>query len=77
VPARRPQRPFERVRDDLRRRVQAGEWAPGEALPSYAALAEHYAVSQGVITRAVRDLVAEHVLTSVARWGVFVAGDDR
>jgi GntR family transcriptional regulator len=76
VPDRSRQRPFERVRDDLRRRVTAGEWAPGEALPPSATLAEHYGVSQGVITRAVRQLVSEQVLVSVARWGVFVAGDD-
>jgi DNA-binding GntR family transcriptional regulator len=45
-------------------------------LPTSAALAEHYGVSQGVITRAVRALVAEDLLLSIPRWGVFVAGGD-
>src|SRR2546429_7819637 len=51
VPPRTPQRPSETVAADLRRRIAADEWAGDEALPTTAALAEHYGVSQATITR--------------------------
>jgi DNA-binding transcriptional MocR family regulator len=39
-----------------------------EALPTSAALAEHYSVSQATITRVLRALVAEGLVYSVPRW---------
>jgi DNA-binding GntR family transcriptional regulator len=68
---RGPQRPGETVAADLRRRIEAGEWARDEALPSTAALAEHYGVSQATITRVLRTLAAEGLIRTVPRWGTF------
>ena len=51
---RGPERPYEIVAADLRRRIAAGEWQPGEALPTVAALAEHYEVSKATVTRTLR-----------------------
>lgn len=58
---------------DLSERIAAGEWRTGEALPTVAALSEHYGVSPGVIQRVLRRLQAEGLVTVVARWGTFRA----
>jgi DNA-binding GntR family transcriptional regulator len=68
---RGPQRPFETVAADLRRRIAANEWEVDEALPTTAALAEHYHVSQSTITRVLRNLAAEGLVRTVPRWGTF------
>ena len=73
MPPRSPQRPFEAVAADLRRRITADEWAVDEALPANAALAEDYGVSEATITRAVRLLAAEGLVRTVPRWGTFRA----
>jgi DNA-binding GntR family transcriptional regulator len=73
--SRGPQRPYEIVAADLRGRVAAGEWAVDEALPTTAALAEHYGVSQSTVTRALRALATEGLIRTVPRWGTFVAGE--
>lgn len=61
------------VAADLRRRIQADEWEVDEALPSTAALADHYEVSQSTVTRALRTLVGEGLVRTVPRWGTFRA----
>ena len=61
------------VAEDLRRRIAADEWAVDEALPTTAALAERYGVSQAAITRVLRLLAAEGSVVTVPRWGVFRA----
>lgn len=68
---RGPQRPFETVAADLRRRIAANEWEVDEALPTTAALAEHYHVSQSTITRVLRNLATEGLVRTVPRWGTF------
>jgi DNA-binding GntR family transcriptional regulator len=71
--SRTPERPGETVAADLRRRIAAGEWEVDEALPTTAALAEHYHVSQSTVTRALRALVADGLVRTVPRWGTFRA----
>ncbi len=61
------------VAADLRRRIEADEWEVDEALPSTAALADHYEVSQSTVTRALRTLVGEGLVRTVPRWGTFRA----
>lgn len=58
---------------DLRRRITANEWRVDEALPTTAALAEHYQVSQSTITRVLRALATEGLVRTVPRWGTFRA----
>jgi DNA-binding GntR family transcriptional regulator len=72
---RGPERPFEVVTTDLRRRIAAGEWQPGEALPTVAALADHYSVSKATVTRVLRILADEGLVRVVPRWGTFRAGE--
>jgi GntR family transcriptional regulator len=71
--ARGPERPGERVERDLRNRIAADEWQPGEALPTVAAFSEHYGVSPGVIQRTLKRLQEDGLVTVVARWGTFRA----
>ncbi len=71
--ARTPQRPYERVADDLRARIGADEWAVDAALPSTHVLAEQYGVSQSTVTRALRVLADEGLVRTIPRWGVFRA----
>ena len=53
--------------------MDADEWQRDEALPTTAALAEHYGVSQATITRVLRTLAAEGLVRTVPRWGTFRA----
>jgi GntR family transcriptional regulator len=43
---------FTEIADDLERRIGAGEWAPGDRLPSTQRFADEYAVSEATAYRA-------------------------
>jgi GntR family transcriptional regulator len=66
------QLPRERVAEDLRRRIAAGEWRKGEAIDPVSALADHYECSTGTVHAAVRQLVAEGLLETRPRWSTTV-----
>jgi DNA-binding GntR family transcriptional regulator len=68
---RGPERPSEIVAGDLRRRIAAGEWQSGEALPTVAALADRYGVSKATVTRTLGILADEGLVRVVPRWGTF------
>jgi len=70
---RGPEIPSRRVEADLRARIDAGEWAIGEPLPSVPALAAHYGVSKSTVSKAEARLAAAGVLEIVPQWGVFRA----
>ncbi|MBQ7627236.1 MAG: GntR family transcriptional regulator, partial [Rhodocyclaceae bacterium] len=42
--------------------LQAGEWAPGQTVPSEQELALRFGVSQGTVRKAVDELAAENLL---------------
>jgi DNA-binding GntR family transcriptional regulator len=63
--------PSRRVEADLRRRVDAVEWASGEALPAIAALAEHYGVSRATVAKALRRMADDGLVEVVPQWGTF------
>lgn len=63
----------EQVAHDLRRRLQAGEWPLGEAIPPEMALATAYAVSRNTVREAVSRLVAEGQLRIRRGIGTIVA----
>jgi len=62
----------ETVRQEIMRRVRAGEYQIGEALPSVPALAKEFSVSVITIKRALRDLQPAGILRSVPGQGTFV-----
>jgi len=73
VTDRTPQLPTDRVEAELRARIESGEWAPGERLPSVPALAEQHNTSRATMNRAVRRLADDGLLTIVPNWGTFRA----
>ncbi|MDH6129655.1 GntR family transcriptional regulator [Kitasatospora sp. GP82] len=60
------------IADDLRRRINQGEWKPGERLPSRAKLAEEYGAHPFALQRAQELLIAEGLLEGRSGSGTFV-----
>lgn len=71
APAFRPL--YEQIKVLLTNSLVAGEWKPGEAIPSEMDLAARYRVSQGTVRKAVEALAAEHILLRRQGRGTFVA----
>ncbi|MFD4633798.1 GntR family transcriptional regulator [Streptomyces sp. NPDC058284] len=63
----------QQVADDLRRRLAAAEWRPGDRLPSRAHLAQQYGVGTNVLQKAVERLITEGVLEGRAGSGTYAA----
>ncbi|MEO0047874.1 MAG: hypothetical protein RLZZ410_833 [Pseudomonadota bacterium] len=53
--------------------LQAGEWKPGEAIPSENELAARFKVSQGTVRKAIDELANENLLIRRQGKGTFVA----
>lgn len=71
MPPRPRELPSRRVEADLRRRVDAGEWASGDALPSIANLAGSYGTSRATVAKALRRLADDGLVEIVPQWGTF------
>ncbi len=64
---------YRRVQAALTRKLAAGAWQPGEAIPSEAALAKEFGVSIGTLRKAVDELAAGNILVRQQGRGTFVA----
>jgi GntR family transcriptional regulator len=64
---------YQQIKGLLMRSLQAGEWKPGEAIPSELELAGRYKVSQGTVRKAIDELAAENLLVRRQGKGTFVA----
>ncbi len=53
--------------------LQAGEWKPGEPIPSEIELAARFRVSQGTVRKAIDELAAENLVVRRQGKGTFVA----
>ena len=62
---------YRQVRDDLRARIDRGEFPPGSQLPTREQLAEQYGFSVGTIAGAIRELRAEGYVETVQGAGVY------
>lgn len=71
TPAFRPL--YEQIRILLTQSLVAGEWKPGEAIPSEMELAARFRVSQGTVRKAIDALASEHILVRRQGRGTFVA----
>lgn len=64
---------FRQIETSLRDAIASGEFAPGDRIPSLAALAAHFDTSVATVQRALLALHDDGLLTSRARLGSFVA----
>ena len=53
---------YQQIKSLILRSLQAGEWRPGEAIPSEIELAARFKVSQGTVRKAVDELASENLL---------------
>lgn len=65
--------PYLRIADDLRQRIDAGEFRPGDALPSINRLAQDWGCARTTAQKALDVLKREGVAIGVQGWGTIVA----
>ncbi len=63
---------YARAEQELRARIAAGEWKPGEALPTEGALAAQLGISQGTLRRALGVLEAQRLIERRQGIGTYV-----
>jgi GntR family transcriptional regulator len=63
---------YQEIRDDLLRRILAGEWGPGQAIPTESEIAQHYGVGNGTARQAVGELERANVVVRIQGKGTFV-----
>jgi GntR family transcriptional regulator len=68
---------YAQVKDLLIRRMVAGEWRPGEILPSEGRLAVEFGVSQGTVRKALDEMAAQNLVVRQQGRGTFLAKHDR
>jgi GntR family transcriptional regulator len=64
---------YQQIKGLILQSLLAGEWKPGEAIPSEMELAARFRVSQGTVRKAVDELAAENLLVRRQGKGTFVA----
>jgi GntR family transcriptional regulator len=64
---------YQQIKTLMTLRLQAGEWQPGEAIPSELELAARFKVSQGTVRKAVDELAADNLLVRRQGKGTFVS----
>src|SRR5574343_626932 len=64
---------YRQIKDFLVRSLEAGEWGPGDAIPSEGELAQRFNVSQGTVRKAIDEMAAENLLVRRQGKGTFVA----
>jgi GntR family transcriptional regulator len=64
---------YRQIAELITRNLDAGEWKPGEAIPSELELAARYKVSQGTVRKAIDELAAANLLVRRQGKGTFVA----
>jgi GntR family transcriptional regulator len=68
-----PRQRYEKVADDLRRKIESGEYPPGSRLPTRAELGKMYDASDTVIDKAMMILRMAGLTESLPGVGVYVA----
>jgi len=64
-----------RIADELRRAIHAGEYRPGDQLPSVKKLEERFAVSPMTVYHALDELKAENLIYTAQGRGTYVQHD--
>ncbi|MET0311869.1 MAG: GntR family transcriptional regulator [Burkholderiaceae bacterium] len=64
---------YQQIKALILQSLQAGEWKPGESIPSEMDLAARFRVSQGTVRKAIDELAAENLVVRRQGKGTFVA----
>ena len=64
---------YQQIKGLITASLQAGEWQPGQAIPSEMELAARYRVSQGTVRKAIDELATDNLLVRRQGKGTFVA----
>jgi len=64
---------YRQIKELMIKSLEAGEWRPGDAIPSEAELAVRFNVSQGTVRKAIDEMAAENLLVRRQGKGTFVA----
>jgi GntR family transcriptional regulator len=64
---------YQQIKSLILQSLHAGEWKPGEPIPSEIDLAERFRVSQGTVRKAIDELAADNLLVRRQGKGTFVA----
>jgi GntR family transcriptional regulator len=64
---------YRQIKELVLQSLDAGEWKPGEPIPSEIELSARFGVSQGTVRKAIDELAAEHLLVRRQGKGTFVA----
>jgi GntR family transcriptional regulator len=64
---------YQQIKALLLQSLQAGEWLPGQAIPSEVELAARFRVSQGTVRKAIDEMATDNVLVRRQGKGTFVA----
>ena len=64
---------YQQIKGLLLQSLQAGEWKPGDLIPSELELAGRFRVSQGTVRKAIDELSADNLLVRRQGKGTFVA----
>jgi GntR family transcriptional regulator len=64
---------YDQIKILITQSLIAGEWGPGDAIPSEIDLAARFKVSQGTVRKAIDELAAENILIRRQGKGTFVA----
>lgn len=64
---------YRQIKGLLLQKLEAGQWQPGEAIPSEMDLSQQLRVSQGTVRKAIDELAAENLLIRKQGKGTFVA----
>jgi GntR family transcriptional regulator len=64
---------YQQIKQLILQRLEAGDWKPGEAIPSEMDLAARFRVSQGTVRKAIDELAADNLVVRRQGKGTFVA----
>jgi GntR family transcriptional regulator len=64
---------YQQIKALILRSLQAGEWKPGDTIPSELELAARFKVSQGTVRKAIDELATDNLLVRRQGKGTFVA----
>lgn len=64
---------YQQIKALILQSLQAGQWKPGDLIPSEIELASRFRVSQGTVRKAIDELAAEHLVVRRQGRGTFVA----